>query len=133
MKKLMIIVLASLFGLGYVQAQQVDSQETGTVVTRSGKKLKGPQAKNRKVWENKQAKKQSIVTASSDEKLQGPRAKNKKPFAERSDVTYKEVQVNTSRKGLKGPKAKNYRPIWKKKNKQSKDSKDQKMDQVTTK
>lgn len=65
-------------------------------------RLKGPSAKNHKVWNNSQASLQVKLAARTSNK--GPLAKNFKPW--QSEATYIPIAL-MERKELLGPKAKN--------------------------
>lgn len=64
--------------------------------------LKGPAAKNHKVWNSSPAPLQ--VTMAVGKSLKGPLAKNLKPW--QSEVVYSPMAM-MERRGLMGPKAKN--------------------------
>ncbi|MEM9340838.1 MAG: hypothetical protein AAGA66_19040 [Bacteroidota bacterium] len=104
--------MTTIFGFSHVLAQgDAETTTKRTVATTPNVSLRGPAAKNRKVWKTNNRKKQRVVTASSDEKVRGPKAKNQKPFVSQPEATYQEVKVDNTKKGLKGPKAKNYKPL----------------------
>jgi len=78
----------------------------------SKKDLKGPKAKNYKVWQddNESA---TVYTSANQESIKGPEAKNQKTWTARtSDENKIAVKRDTRRTSLKGPAAKNYKP-WK--------------------
>ncbi|MFY0607290.1 MAG: hypothetical protein JXR10_11270 [Cyclobacteriaceae bacterium] len=72
------------------------------------KGLKGPAAKNHKVWKQdiKVSKAQQLVVI-PQEKLKGPVAKNKKAWNKSGHVNVIAVEVGKSTPKLKGPAAKN--------------------------
>ncbi|MEO9966923.1 MAG: hypothetical protein ABJF11_14090 [Reichenbachiella sp.] len=73
--------------------------------------LKGPKAKNYKVW--KDSSPSATIVSIEAESVKGPAAKNEKAWSE--DVTLAKktkVAFGSKKLNLKGPKAKNYKP-WK--------------------
>jgi hypothetical protein len=64
--------------------------------------LKGPAAKNHKVWNNSNTS--GFFTATAYQTLEGPRVKNSKPW--KNEVDYSPVK-QIARVQLLGPKAKN--------------------------
>jgi len=74
--------------------------------------LKGPKAKNAKVWKQDPSQFNTLVAHSHEAKLKGPKAKNtspqeaikETPEVKRKDITY-------GRERLQGPRFKN-RKIW---------------------
>ncbi|MFY0652170.1 MAG: hypothetical protein JXQ96_09065 [Cyclobacteriaceae bacterium] len=76
----------------------------------SRKDLKGPRAKNYKVWEHKTEASSINVVTYDVEKLQGPLAKNQKVWE--NEIITGQIVVSSVKPKLKGPAAKNYKP-WK--------------------
>ncbi|UII25543.1 hypothetical protein LVD15_19860 [Fulvivirga maritima] len=98
MKYLMIMTMMLAFGYANTAAAQEKER----------KDLKGPAAKNYKVWKDKSPK-TAMVTVPGDE-LQGPEAKNHKIWkAEPKEEAI--VVTKSSRNKYMGPKAKNYK-LW---------------------
>lgn len=99
MKKL-IFTLGALFFICTVNQAQ------------SKNDLKGPKAKNYKVWQD-DSPATAVYTSADQASIKGPEAKNQKVWA---DTTTEENKVaikrDTRKKGLKGPAAKNFKP-WK--------------------
>ncbi|UXX77644.1 hypothetical protein N7E81_09710 [Reichenbachiella carrageenanivorans] len=97
MKKLIFTLTVCLAVCAVTQAQSKND-------------LKGPKAKNYKVWQDDSP---SIVvyTDANKEVVKGPEAKNKKVWE--TSTTNKDkvvIKRDTQRTSLKGPAAKNYKP-----------------------
>lgn len=71
--------------------------------------LKGPKAKNYKVWK-KDKKTVPVYTTANRKSLLGPKAKNKKPGTAKGEKVL--VIRDDKKSSAKGPAAKNYKP-WK--------------------
>ncbi len=83
-----------------------------TGVAQTAKDLKGPKAKNHKVWKDN-AEPSAIVFHPNKEKLTGPKAKNQKPW-ERKRANQEYVAVTSSNRAkMTGPRAKNWKPWMK--------------------
>lgn len=99
MKKLSITLFAVIFVCAFGQAQSKND-------------LKGPKAKNYKVWQD-DSQSVNVFTETNQTAVKGPEAKNQKVWA---DSTAEENKVtikrDTRKNNLKGPAAKNFKP-WK--------------------
>ena len=69
--------------------------------------LKGPAAKNDKVWKSTDQG-ASLIIVSQHKPLKGPKAKNRKPWETNQKMTH--AVITADRKDLKGPKTKNRKP-----------------------
>lgn len=98
MKKLLFTLGALFFICTVSQAQSKND-------------LKGPKAKNYKVWQD-DSPSVTLYTNADQVTLKGPEAKNKKVWADTADENKIVIKRDTRRKGLKGPAAKNFKP-WK--------------------
>lgn len=97
MKKLLFILGVSIVTFSVSQAQSKND-------------LKGPKAKNYKIWQD-DSQPVTVITVASKEQLRGPAAKNRKPWTVSATEKNKVAIVrNTRRSQLKGPAAKNYKP-----------------------
>lgn len=70
--------------------------------------LKGPAAKNYKVWQNKDQKQYAVNTQFKKERLMGPEAKNRVPWENKDFSNLPTTQ--SVRKRVTGPDAKNRKP-----------------------
>ncbi|MEP2025539.1 MAG: hypothetical protein ABJH98_04560 [Reichenbachiella sp.] len=99
MKKL-IFVFATLFIACTVSQAQ------------SKNDLKGPKAKNYKVWQD-DSKSAVVYTDADQTAVKGPEAKNQKVWADATaDENKVTIKRDTRKNSLKGPAAKNFKP-WK--------------------
>lgn len=74
--------------------------------------LKGPKAKNYKVWQD-DSKSIDVYTDANQTAVKGPEAKNQKVWADTtSDENRLTIKRDMRKNSLKGPAAKNYKP-WK--------------------
>lgn len=97
MKKLIFILTVSLAVCTVAQAQSKND-------------LKGPKAKNYKVWED-DSPAIVVYTDANKEVVKGPEAKNKKAWeTSTTDENKVVIKRDTKRTSLKGPAAKNYKP-----------------------
>lgn len=97
MKKLSITLCALIFVCAIGQAQSKND-------------LKGPKAKNYKVWADDSETVQ-VYTVANQETVKGPEAKNQKPWKAQTAAENKvAIKRDTKKSSLKGPSAKNYKP-----------------------
>lgn len=74
--------------------------------------LKGPKAKNYKVWQD-DSQSVAVVTEANATTVKGPEAKNKKVWTDSTaDDNKITIKRDTRKNSLKGPAAKNFKP-WK--------------------
>ncbi|SMD37238.1 hypothetical protein SAMN04488029_3311 [Reichenbachiella faecimaris] len=99
MKKLIFTLCALFMTCAMSQAQSKND-------------LKGPKAKNYKVWQD-DSQSVTVYTEANQASLKGPEAKNQKVWADSTADTNKvTIKRDTRKNSLKGPAAKNFKP-WK--------------------
>ena len=76
------------------------------------KDLKGPKAKNHKVWQD-DTQSSAVVFNPNKQRLTGPKAKNQKPWEKYAAKQDYIAVTSSKRQKVTGPRAKNWKP-WRK-------------------